>query len=480
MRFRRAVLAAALTLVVMLALVGSQAAQAQTFTTLYTFTWNGFQTDAGYEPVGQPVVDGSGNIFGTTEQGGTYGGACEDIGCGTVWEYSSSGTLSVLHSFDYYDGNFLIGGVMLDKLGNVFGTTVEGGSYGSGTVFEIKSDGTEFAMNSYAECYTHDSLVTVAANCNGGNDSCDRGYSWGYYMPVDRAIWNAPAAIPEVCYGQNSDVGGACVTGAGTEYTGHVHVAKQGYSDAPIFDDLYNCGKDMPKISWVIPDLRWSDHPYDNQDGFGSNAPFYGPSWVGDIVNAVGQACGGKYWSTEPTAVIVVWDDWGGWFDHIAPYKVLRSPNETSCPQTQNNPNGWGCGYTYGFRVPLLVVSPYTGTQGPSGIATYISGACGAAGQPSCPNNVFPYVHDFGSILRFTEYNFGMPYIDESGDNGYADQNAPDNQNGNIPLSDFFSLYPNQRTFVPITTLKDYKFFQGYYETTGAEPMGPDNDADSD
>jgi len=36
--------------------------------------------------------------------------------------------------------------------------------------------------------------------------------------------------------------------------------------------------------------------------------------------------------------------------------------------------------------------------------------------------------------------NFGMPYIDESGDNGYADQNAPDNQNGNIPLSDFFSL----------------------------------------
>ena len=162
MRFRRAVLAAALTLVVMLALVGSQAAQAQTFTTLYTFTWNGFQTDAGYEPVGQPVVDGSGNIFGTTEQGGTYGGACEDIGCGTVWEYSSSGTLSVLHSFDYYDGNFLIGGVMLDKLGNVFGTTVEGGSYGSGTVFEIKSDGT------FSTLYNFGAVRGDPANIWGG------------------------------------------------------------------------------------------------------------------------------------------------------------------------------------------------------------------------------------------------------------------------------------------------------------------------
>jgi len=76
-------------------------------------------------------------------------------------------------------------------------------------------------------------------------------------------------------------------------------------------------------------------------------------------------------------------------------------------------------------------------------------------------------VHDFGSILKLTEYNFNMPYIDGPPDNGYADYNAPDNQNGNIPLSDFFQL-SQPRPFLPITTLKGYKFFQNFYQPTGS------------
>ena len=66
-----------------------------------------------------------------------------------------------------------------------------------------------------SECYTHDSLVTTAANCNGGTDSCDRGIdnlpsimAWGYYVEPSSyygtSIWDPPAWIPEVCYGQNS------------------------------------------------------------------------------------------------------------------------------------------------------------------------------------------------------------------------------------------------------------------------------------
>jgi hypothetical protein len=69
-----------------------------------------------------------------------------------------------------------------------------------------------------------------------------------------------------------------------------------------------------------------------------------------------------------------------------------------------------------------------------------------------------PYIHDFGSILRFAEWNFGMPYID-SPDKIYADYSAPDNNNppGNVPLSEFFRSY---RDFTSIQTSVPYTCFQ--------------------
>ena len=112
---------------------------------------------------------------------------------------------------------------------------------------------------------------------------------------------------------------------------------------------------------------------------------------------------------------------------------------------------------------------------------SYVSGACGASPLPSCPNNAYPYVHDFGSILAFTEWNFKMPFIDGPPDNGYADYNAPDwDANHTIPpLSDFFGL-SQPRPFVSISTPKDYTFFQGYYQSTSTSPQGPDDDEIAD
>jgi hypothetical protein len=114
--------------------------------------------------------------------------------------------------------------------------------------------------------------------------------------------------------------------------------------------------------------------------------------------------------------------------------------------------------------VPLLVVSEYTQ-------AGYVSGACQ---NGSCNNDTFPYQHDFGSILAFTEYNFGMPPIAKP---YYADFNALDGANGNVPLSDF-SLLNNQRTFTNISTPYPPSKFTGYYTTlrNGAYPVptGPD------
>jgi hypothetical protein len=337
----------------------------------------------------------------------------------------------------------------------------------------VLPDGTQdFTPPISVECYPHDSLVT-----NSGGDKI---VSWAYYtVPPRNIIWDAPAAIPEVCYGENDldDVGQACgPQGENSEWNAHMRIADNGYSDAPIFDDLYNCSKPLPAISWVIPDFSWSDHPQDKGNALSTA---YGPSWVADIVDAVGEACGGKYWTSEPTAIFVVWDDWGGWFDHIPPFQLNLGTCDPktgvcSCPPGPGNPNGWGCGYTYGFRVPLLVVSPYTGTPTQTGYTGYVSGACGGSGLQSCPNNVFPYVHDFGSILRFAELNFGIPLIDAA-DNGYADANAPDGVNGNTPLSDLFPLPVNKpRPFTHINWVKDYTFFQKFYTTTGLTPTGPD------
>lgn len=136
-------------------------------------------------------------------------------------------------------------------------------------------------------------------------------------------------------------------------------------------------------------------------------------------------------------------------------------------------------GVTYGFRVPLLVVSEYTGTKSGNNYTGYISGACGT----SCTNDVFPYQHDFGSILAFTEYNFGLMNIDQSGSKGYADYNAPDwdNTHSIPPLSDFFSLYtgsnPTGRPFfqIPVSNFPA-SFFANYYATHNASPTGPDPD----
>jgi phospholipase C len=241
-----------------------------------------------------------------------------------------------------------------------------------GTAALIDPTGTEVNPGPLT-CYTHDSLVT---NSSGG-----KGVTWRYYTPSQPGIWDAPEAIPEVCYGENNlnNQGQPC---GGTEWGNVIFPGTGQGKGAPILTDIANCS--LQQISWVIPDEIWSDHP-----SFDGHNPALGPSWVGDIVNAVGnsyQASGRvcDYWGTgstnpEPTAIFVVWDDWGGWFDHVPPPDVYRSSSSTSCPTTVQ-PNGWGCGYVYGFRVPLLVVSEYTK-------AGYVSGACGSSG---CNNDAPP------------------------------------------------------------------------------------------
>jgi uncharacterized repeat protein (TIGR03803 family) len=96
---------------------------------LYSF---GGQPGDGINPYGSVVIDKKGNLYGTTFAGGLYGQ-------GTVFELSPAGEEKILYTFgsEAGDGNTPLGGLVFDPAGNLYGVTAYGGVYGFGTVFEI-------------------------------------------------------------------------------------------------------------------------------------------------------------------------------------------------------------------------------------------------------------------------------------------------------------------------------------------------------
>jgi len=114
-------------------------------TLLHTFAGG---ADGEY-PLSRLVRDAAGNLYGTTEQGG--GNGCGGAGCGTVFKIDSSGKESVLHAFaGPPDGQFPVGALILDKVGNLYGTTLQGGFYGNGgTVFKVDPSGEETVLYSF-------------------------------------------------------------------------------------------------------------------------------------------------------------------------------------------------------------------------------------------------------------------------------------------------------------------------------------------
>jgi uncharacterized repeat protein (TIGR03803 family) len=125
-------LATTLPLFAVMLLVSSMAAQQESV--LYSFNNNG--TD-GFYPFGGMVSDASGNFYGTTMNGGANCGPC-----GTVFELSpeENGDWSetILHTFGVgADGSGPRGNLIFDASGNLFGTTLYGGANSEGTVYEL-------------------------------------------------------------------------------------------------------------------------------------------------------------------------------------------------------------------------------------------------------------------------------------------------------------------------------------------------------
>jgi trimeric autotransporter adhesin len=217
------------------------------------------------------------------------------------------------------------------------------------TVLMIDPTGNESSRQ--YPCFDHGVLTDLLDNAE---------ISWRYYAPTAGSLWTGPNAIEHLRNGPDW--------------------ANVVIPQSKVLSDI--ASGDLAGVSWVIPTSQNSDHAGSNDGG--------GPSWVASVVNAIGSS---PYWSN--TAIIITWDDWGGWYDHVPP-TIINS-------------------YEYGFRVPLIVVSPYAKQA-------YVSHV----------------THDFGSILKFIEGTFNLPSL------GYADVPADD-------LSDCFKLHadtdsiPNDR-----------------------------------
>jgi len=160
----------------------------------------------------------------------------------------------------------------------------------------------------------------------------------------------------------------------------------------------------LANFTWITPVCDDSDHV---------NCPGgYGPSWVSALVNTVGNS---KFWNS--TAIFIQWDDWGGLYDHVPPAHLDRD--------------------SLGFRVPLIVLSPYS------------------------KQNYVSHVHyETASVLRFAEDLYGLGQL------SLADKRA------NSPAQDCFDFSQSPHPFVKINAPLGAKFFM--HNRGGANYFAPD------
>ena len=164
--------------------------------------------------------------------------------------------------------------------------------------------------------------------------------SWKYYAPpssqIDGKLWSAFDVVYPVRYG--------------SEWTNNISTP-----ETNILSDVQS--GNLAAMSWVIPEGANSDHPFTSVGGKYVNN---GPEWIATVVNAIGES---SYWNS--TAIIIVWDDWGGFYD--------------------NKGGALGKYAGPGERVPAIIVSPYA-----------------RAGHIS------KTTYQFGSILRYIEQNWDL------------------------------------------------------------------------
>lgn len=130
----------AATALLFLGVTAARDAYAQSYTRLYSFQC---QPDGNY-PISGVAEDAAGNLYGTTDTGGTYN-------AGAVFKLVVGGEESILHSFAGApnDGTDPVGTPVLDARGDLYGTTSAGGKYDVGIIYRLNSNGTETIIHNF-------------------------------------------------------------------------------------------------------------------------------------------------------------------------------------------------------------------------------------------------------------------------------------------------------------------------------------------
>lgn len=160
--------------------------------------------------------------------------------------------------------------------------------------------------------------------------------SWGYYAPRQHSfgyVWNALDAIKHIRYS--------------SLWTTNVH------PDTSFARDVRT--GHLPQVTWLVTNAAQSDHP--------PASICLGQRWTVGVINAVMRS---RYWKN--TAIFLTWDDFGGFYDHVAP------PRQDLI--------------SLGPRVPSIVISPY-----------------------ARPHFIDHAQLEFDSFLRFIEDDYGLPSL---------------------------------------------------------------------
>jgi phospholipase C len=227
-----------------------------------------------------------------------------------------------------------------------------------------------------------------------GDELDARSLTWRYYAPAVSAAETWKAYM--LAHGEHADP--ARGPEFGQLWSSYDAVAQDRYGvpwlrsvTSPETRVLADIARgDLANVTWIVPDWKNSDHSF--------NRSATGPSWVTAIVNAIGRS---ELW--ESSVILITWDDSGGWFDHVPP------------PQLDFD--------GLGIRVPLIVVSPYARR----GYVSHVQ-------------------HEFGSLLKFAEFTFGLPAM-------AASDTRADN------LRDCFDFGQRPAPFQPIAAPLDAEHF---------------------
>ncbi len=188
--------------------------------------------------------------------------------------------------------------------------------------------------NPYVPCQDYETILDRVDEEFG--KSADQ---WRFYFAEPKALWNAPYGVNHIYnYEVNAVPPNPNIT---IDSTGNAFA-----------QDV--AAGNLAALTYIIPCSSWSDHPAVKRP---TNTNILtgetGPNWVNFIVNTIGNTSGTAHDVWKNTTIIVVWDNWGGWYDHMSPFT-------NPMPYFMGNTDP----YEFGYRVPLLVISPYLSAPG--------------------------------------------------------------------------------------------------------------------